>query len=318
MNSGNKGIVNHGNTCYLNSVIQALTHLLFFHPLNKKLKKDIDFSKDKYDLMRNWLQVNHIMWDNKSGENLNILPYIKVFINTIKSENLFFQNFNQNDCEEFITLFFDMIHKILKKDIDCDITDTEEDKSWEELYKNDYSLIVDKFYSQIKIENTCKNCNNKLIKYDPVMLIQLPINDKTKNINDSIYNFCKKETIDDWKCDKCDIKTQCENIYEFKKFSDFLIIQLKRYNIRGKKNNFIEYSDYLNLEKFINKEGYVYKLISIIVHSGGLNSGHYYSFCYNLIDNKWRLYNDESVKEIDINTVLNQNAYCLFYKKIDT
>ena len=45
--SGNKGINNYGATCYLNSVVQCLSHLLFFHPLNNKLREVYDKSKDK-------------------------------------------------------------------------------------------------------------------------------------------------------------------------------------------------------------------------------------------------------------------------------
>jgi len=318
MNSGNKGILNNGNTCYLNSVVQSLTHLLFFHPLNKKLKQDYEFDKDKNDLMKWWLQINYMIWDNDSDKSLNILEFIKCFINTAKSEKLYFNNFDQNDCEEFITFLFDMFHKILIKPFDKDIIiNNDADKEWYKLYKNDYSLIVEKFYSQTKIDNICNNCNNLLTKYDPLMVLQLPINDNLNNINDALNNYCKEETIDDWNCEKCNKKTKCVNTYKFTRLSDFLIIQLKRYNVRNKNNKFIEYPEYLNLEKIINKEGYIYKLISIIVHSGGLNFGHYYSICYNQLDNKWRCYNDDHVSEIEDKSYLQQNAYCLFYKRIN-
>ena len=68
----------------------------------------------------------------------------------------------------------------------------------------------------------------------------------------------------------------------------------------------------------INKtKSTIYKLMGIIVHAGGLNFGHYYSICYNMVDGNWRIYNDEKVGDIETKNIFNKNAYCLFYKRIN-
>ena len=72
MNSGNKGILNLGATCYLNSVVQCLSHLLFFHPLNHKLNETY---KDLCTLYNG----NFCLVDTKKKNNINMKNF-KLFI----------------------------------------------------------------------------------------------------------------------------------------------------------------------------------------------------------------------------------------------
>ena len=56
----------------------------------------------------------------------------------------------------------------------------------------------------------------------------------------------------------------------------------------------------------------VYDCYAICNHIGKANYGHYYSYCK--IKDNWYNFNDNNVSKID-DTIINSNAYCLFYIK---
>ena len=55
------------------------------------------------------------MWTNDTNTPLQIRGFTNSFIHTIREHKIYFENFQQNDAEEFITLLLDRIHEVLKK-----------------------------------------------------------------------------------------------------------------------------------------------------------------------------------------------------------
>ncbi|EGR34421.1 ubiquitin specific peptidase 31, putative [Ichthyophthirius multifiliis] len=64
---------------------------------------------------------------------------------------------------------------------------------------------------------------------------------------------------------------------------------------------------------FQEKNKLVYDLYAVINHQGNLNGGHYTAFAFN--QDKWWLFNDSEVKQVNEKDVCTDQAYILFYQK---
>lgn len=332
INAGNKGLVNLGNTCYMNSVLQCLSHLLIFHPNNENFFKECKSLES--GLMYEWFQFQRKMWSNENNECINPINLIKSFKTLCDEKDIYFENFNQNDVDEFLTIFLDLLHDSIKRKVKMNLKVKSSlsggdeiikkgYETWKQFYENNYSYIVENFYSQLLTMTICPECYYYTTNHDPIQVISLEISKDSETIYDCLEQYTKKQILDEknmWKCDKCFKKVQPHQKTLLFKTTDILIILLKRYTSSLRKNNkFIQYPLNLDLKDYNKNYGTgksnIYNLNGFCIHGGGLGGGHYYAVSKNSLDSKWYEYNDSDVSSVSGDKLLKYTPYVLFYKR---
>ena len=326
------GLVNFGNTCYMNSAIQCLsnTFLLTEYIFTNNFKSNNVLINEWKKLLKGLYHENCVV---------SPISFLKTIINIANEKDIEFAFSNQNDVSEFLVFFIDQLHEEIKRKVSITISGSiinNKDKmafdamtQWKSFFKNNYSEIINIFYGQLVSRIYVTENNNyqeKSSNYSPICFFNLSI-PQTSNETD-IYDcfdlFTQNIELNGdnkWKCDKTNNYYDAIQNIKIWKFPSILIINLKRFNnSRRKIKKLIDFPiDNLDLRKYC--EGYdahksIFNLYAICNHSGNLNSGHYYAYCKNL-NNKWYKYNDRNVSLLDESNIVTSNAYCLFYKKIN-
>ena len=335
-NKGLSGLANLGNTCFINSCMQIISHT---YELNDILDTDLFYKKlkNKYDsaLLLEWNDLRKLLWSS----NCIISPgkFIKTIqkLAQLKNKDIF-TGYSQNDLPEFLLFVIDCFHNSLSREIKMNIsgqveneTDTIALQCFEmikNMYTKEYSEIWNLFYA-VHVSEICNLETGKRIKIipEPYFMIDLPIpqNNKSPSLIDCFDYYVEGEILDGenaWFNDETNEKINIKKKIQFWSFPNILVIDFKRFNFKNQKNQiFISFPlDDLDLSKYVigyKKNSYKYELYGICNHSGGVHGGHYTSYVKNA-SGKWYYFNDTSVSEIGlVESIISPKAYCLFYRK---
>ena len=334
-NKGLTGLANCGNTCYLNTCIQVLSHtyeiseILEDGSYKSKLNK-----KPESALLFEWDKLRQLMW----SENCTVAPHRFILavrkVAAIKNRDIF-TGYAQNDVNEFFIFLMECFHYALAREVkmsikgnihnDIDALATKCYNVVKNMYSKEYSEVIPVFYGVHISILTGVDTNEILgINPEPFAGLDLSIPDNNSN-NISLYecldNYVAKEKLDGYKMDnpRTNEKEEVEKNITFWSFPNILMISLKRFHNNGKKKHILVDAPLdLNLSKYVkgyNKESYIYDLYGICTHSGqGTSGGHYWAQVKNA-NGKWYKFNDTQVTEIPQNMPSMQGAYCLFYRK---
>lgn len=338
-NKGLSGLANLGNTCFINSCIQVLSHTYEFDMFldNENYKKKLQ-NKIESALLLEWDNLRKIMWDS----NCVISPgkFIKTIQKVAQLKKMeMFTGYSQNDLPEFLLFLIDSFHTGLSREIKMTISGKPENKTdkiaiqcfemIKNMYSKEYSEVWNLFYAVHVSEITNLETGNQIkITPEPYFMIDLPIpeNNKSPSLIDCFNHYVEGEILEGengWYNEDTKERMNIKKKIQFWSFPNILVIDFKRFNTRFQKNQIhITFPlDDLDLSEYVigyKKEIYKYELYGVCNHSGGVMGGHYTAYVKNA-NGKWYHFNDTSVSEVAlIDSIVSPKAYVLFYRKKTT
>ncbi|XP_051530577.1 ubiquitin carboxyl-terminal hydrolase 42 [Myxocyprinus asiaticus] len=297
------GLQNLGNTCFLNSTLQCLTYTA---PLaNFMLTREHSKTCHEPGFCMMCTMQNHIT--QVFANSGNAIKPIGV-LNELKRIGKHFRFGSQEDAHEFLRYTVDAMQK------SC-LPGNKLDRQTQAT-----TFVHQIFGGYLRSRVKCLNCKAVSDTFDPYLDISLEIK-TAQTLTKAFEQFVKPEQLDGdnaYKCSKCKKMVTASKRFTIHRSSNVLTVSLKRFaNFNGGKiTKDVRYTEYLDLRPFMSQshgEPQIYTLYAVLVHSGfSCHAGHYY--CYVKASNgQWYQMNDSSVSLNDIRTVLNQQAYLLFY-----
>lgn len=157
----------------------------------------------------------------------------------------------------------------------------------------------------------------------PDQLLSVPISsDVAKPALPELLEKYMIEVVDDYRCNRCDVKSNKERVLRIDYSPNILTVQLKRFQYDGSKvKTAVAIPTTLDLDKYRgidNPERMRYELTAVIKHSGRTEGGHYIC-CTKAGDGQWYCFDDREMSKGSVVNATNNtrggNPYVLFYQR---
>mmetsp|Transcript_14579 Transcript_14579/g.29157 ORF Transcript_14579/g.29157 Transcript_14579/m.29157 type:complete len:371 (-) Transcript_14579:8-1120(-) len=333
------GLENFGNTCYCNSVLQALYFCIPFREAVLDWARPQNQSKLKSDEDSMLLSVAETFTAISQNKKKFGVYGPKKLITVLKKNNEAFRGFQHQDAHEFMNYILNQIGEELDREINGvdqrggnnssgDVTrEREKARSW----------MQNIFEGTLTNETRCLNCETVTSRDEAFLDLSLEI-EENSSITSCLRNFSGIETLnkhDKFYCDNCCSLQEAHKCIRVKRTPNILALHLKRFkyleNVGRLKKlaHRVVFPAELKLDNTTDAaaaEDAVFSLFAVVVHVGsGTHHGHY--VCLTRIHEQWFLFDDDSVEGIEDSQLhacfgssqeggSNYSGYILFYQKV--
>ncbi|PON46263.1 Ubiquitinyl hydrolase [Parasponia andersonii] len=301
-----RGLLNCGNSCYANAVLQCLasTKPLVIYWLHGSHSRSC-CGKD-WCLMCELEQ--HVIMLRETGGPLSpsrILLHMQ-------SINCHIGDGSQEDAHEFLRLLVASMQSICLEGLGG------ENKVDPRLQET--TFIQHTFGGHLRSKVKCLRCHHESERYENIMDLTLEIFGWVESLEDALTQFTTPEDLDGenmYRCGRCATYVRARKQLSIHEAPNILTIVLKRFQEGkyGKINKCITFPDMLDMIPFMTGTGDIpplYLLYGVVVHLDTLNasfSGHYVSYVKDLRGNWYRI-DDIEVQPVAMSQVMSEGASC--------
>ncbi|XP_031640702.1 ubiquitin carboxyl-terminal hydrolase 46 [Contarinia nasturtii] len=330
------GLVNFGNTCYSNSVLQAL---YFCKPFREKVLEYKAKNKRTKETLLSCLADLFYSIATQKKKVGSIAP--KKFIARLRKEKEEFDNYMQQDAHEFLNFLINHINEIIlaergQKNANASSSSSSSSSSHFASVRANFvggncssngadcngsangqpqepTWVHEIFQGTLTSETRCLNCETVSSKDAHFFDLQVDV-DQNTSITHCLRCFSNTETLcsdNKFKCDNCCNYQEAQKRMRVKKLPMILSLHLKRFKYMEQYNRHIKVSHRvvfpLELRLFNTSDDAVnpdrlYDLMAVVIHCGsGPNRGHYISIVKS--HGFWLLFDDDMVDKIDASAI---------------
>jgi len=239
-----------GNTCFLNSALQALlrcppllTHFLTYdvpirEPSNKK-----DIVSAFNTLLRDFWSVVP-----KPGQRPSLAPggFLGSLYKVLRdADDDWHSRGRQSDASEAISKLLEYLHDAMYYKVEMGTTGTittqshnsqvKAIESWQSFFQKEYSPIVKNFYGQTRSTITCDVCGTCSERFEPFLTIKAPIpgaeieGGTVPTLAMCLEKAYAAEDIPDYDCATCKKKSKATKRETITHLPDVLLVAIKRF-----------------------------------------------------------------------------------------
>ncbi|KAL3503027.1 hypothetical protein ACH5RR_037476 [Cinchona calisaya] len=310
-NMSPRGLINCGNSCYANVVLQCLSCT---KPLTVFLLRR---SHSRACCVRDWCLMceleQHVKMLRESGGPVSPSR----ILSRMRSINCQISDGSQEDAHEFLRFLVASMQSICLKGLG---RENEVDPRLQET-----TFIQHTFGGRLRSKVKCLRCHHESDRLENIMDLTLEIFGWVESLEDALTQFTIPEDLDGenmYKCGRCATYVRARKQLTIHEAPNILTIVLKRFQegSYGKINKYIRFPDKLDMVPFMTGTDDIpplYMLYAVVVHLDTLNasfSGHYISYIKDLQGNWFRI-DDTQVQPVEMSQVMSEGAYILFYMR---
>lgn len=349
-----RGMVNLGNTCFMASILQVLLHSRqlrnFFMSCEHNSKTCPRRTQKSTNNVCMACELDDLFKSNYCGEIVPMTP--TQFLHAVWRSAKNLSGYEQQDAHEFLISVLGQVHTdlggstfackcpvhssftgVLQSDVTC-------------LSCGNINASFDPFIDiSLDIIGSSSSKDSSFMILDP--------NTSTLNLHECFQMFTHAEKLSSntYMCASCNHSYQeASKQLSIRKAPEILTVHLKRFEHSLntiKIDTFLQFPlefsifDYTTEGVHLRNElmkigsgemnanvidpGYegkkhskemLYKLVATVNHTGVVDSGHYVAYIASPDQSSWFKFDDAMVTKVPSGTVLNSNAYMLFYERI--